>query len=48
MQTHEPYVAEQVLAVSVAYGTLPDDLDVHDARVGGEVFRFAIRPVAVA
>jgi isoleucyl-tRNA synthetase len=48
VQTHEGYVAEQVLAVSIAYGTLPDDVDVHDARVGGQVFRFAIRPAPAA
>jgi len=43
VRSHEAYVAEQVLAATITYGTLPDDLTVHDANVGGEVFRFALR-----
>jgi isoleucyl-tRNA synthetase len=46
MRTHEGYIAEQVLATSITYGTMPDEPDVHDAKIGGEVFRFAVRALA--
>ena len=41
--THEAYIAEQVLGTSITTGAGPDDVTVHDAKVGGEVLRFSLR-----
>ncbi|MEM9465313.1 MAG: isoleucine--tRNA ligase, partial [Actinomycetota bacterium] len=43
IETHEAYIAEQVLATSITLGAGADELAVHDAKVGGDVLRFSLK-----
>ncbi|MEO0492661.1 MAG: DUF5915 domain-containing protein [Actinomycetota bacterium] len=43
IDTHEAYIAEQVLGTSITMGAGADELTIHDAKVGGDVLRFSLK-----
>ena len=45
VDTHRGHIAGEVLAVSLSNATAPDGLTIHNARVDGDPFRFALRTV---